>query len=69
MLVREEGEKVEGQPGDKPGVGKILEINEELIQKHLSEMVRGSVEDTLNTLLDAEADGLCGASRRARTHI
>ena len=30
-------------------------------------MVRGTVEETLNALLDAEADRLCGAGRYERT--
>ena len=43
--------------------GKIVDINEDEIRGHLDEMVRESVEDTLNALLDAEADRLCGAKR------
>ena len=31
------------------------------------ELVRGTVEDTLNALLDAEADQLCHATRYERT--
>ena len=34
----------------------IIEINEEKIKNHLGEFVRGTVEDTLNALLDAEAE-------------
>ena len=30
------------------------------------EMVRGTVEETLNAMLDAEADRLCGAGRSER---
>jgi len=33
----------------------------------LGELVRGSVEETLNTMLDAEADRLCNARRYERT--
>jgi putative transposase len=44
-------------------VGKIVDINEGEIRSHLDRMVLQSVEDTLNALLDAEADRLCGASR------
>ena len=29
-------------------------------------MVRGTVEETLNAMLDAEADRLCGAGRSER---
>ena len=35
---------------------------------HLSEMVRGTVEETLNAMLDAEADRLCGAARYERNN-
>jgi len=34
---------------------------------HLGEMVRGTVEEALNAMLDAEADRLCGASKYERT--
>jgi hypothetical protein len=33
------------------------------IRNHLGEMVRGTVEVTLNAMLDAKADQLCGAGR------
>jgi putative transposase len=41
----------------------IVAVNEEEVRDHLAELVRGSVEQTLNQLLDAEADELCGAKR------
>jgi transposase-like protein len=47
--------------------GKIVSINEGKIRDHLDSIVRGSVEDTLNALLDAEADELCGARKYERT--
>ena len=34
---------------------------------HLGEVVPGTVEETLNGLLDAEADRLCNAKRYERT--
>jgi Transposase, Mutator family len=34
---------------------------------HLDEVVRATVDETLNALLDAEADVLCGARRYERT--
>lgn len=46
---------------------KIIQINEQLVQSQLSEVVRGTVEETLNALLDAEADRLCAAQRYERT--
>jgi putative transposase len=37
------------------------------IRAHLDEVVRATVEETLNALLDAEADQLCGAQKNERT--
>ena len=47
--------------------GKIIKIDEQMIKDHLGEVVRGTVEETLNGLLDAEADRLCNAKRYERT--
>jgi len=38
---------------------KIIQIDEHLVQSKLTEIVKGTVEETLNGLLDAEADRLC----------
>jgi len=38
-------------------------INEGLIKDHLDKIVKTTVEETLNAMLDAEADQLCGAKR------
>lgn len=46
---------------------KIIEVNEQFIKDQLGELVRGSVEETLNSLLDKEADRLCGAERYEHT--
>ncbi len=35
---------------------KIVQSNEEVIKGQIKELVRGSVEETLNELLEAEAD-------------
>ena len=48
-------------------LGKVVQIDEKRIQDHLGELVRGTVEETLNSLLDAEADALCGAQRYERS--
>jgi transposase-like protein len=45
----------------------VITVNEEQIADHLGELVRGSVEQTLQALLEAEADALCGARRYERT--
>ena len=44
----------------------IIHVNQELIQTELKELVRNSVEETLNAMLDAEADKLVNAERYAR---
>ncbi len=48
-------------------LGKVIQIDEEQIREHLGNLVRGTVEETLNKLLDAEADQLCNAARYERT--
>jgi transposase-like protein len=44
-----------------------IQVDEAQIHAHLDSVVRRTVEDTLNALLDAEADELCGAKRYERT--
>ena len=44
-------------------MGQVIQIDEARIRDHLGEMVRGTVEEALNAMLDAEADRLCGAGR------
>ena len=39
---------------------KIIQLNEEVVKGELKELVRKSVEETLNELLDKEADELIG---------
>jgi transposase-like protein len=48
-------------------MGEVIKIDEARIKDHLGEMVRGTVEEALNALLDAEADQLCGAGRYERS--
>ena len=48
-------------------LGRVVHIDEGKIRGHLDEMVRGTVEQTLNDLLDAEADRLCNAPKYARS--
>jgi len=50
-----------------PTPEKIIQFNESAIQGHLSEMVRHSVEVTLNQMLEAEADRLCQAEKYQRS--
>src|SRR3974377_1815468 len=51
---------------DENPMGQVIQIDEGRIRDHLGEMVRGTVEETLNAMLDAEADQLCGAGRSER---
>ena len=48
-------------------LSNVIKINEAQIQDHLGEMVRLTVEETLNAMLDAEADELCNAKRYERS--
>lgn len=52
---------------DKTDLGRVVSIDDKRIHDHLGEMVRGTVEATLNAMLDAEAEALCGASRYQRS--
>jgi len=40
---------------DENPMGQVIQIDEARIRDHLGEMVRGTVEETLNAMLDAEA--------------
>jgi transposase-like protein len=48
-------------------LSKVIQIDEGQIKDHLGELVRDTVEETLNNLLDAEADQLCNAARYERS--
>lgn len=39
----------------------IIQVNDELIHTELKDLVRNSVEEALNAMLDAEADRLVNA--------
>ena len=45
---------------------KTVQLNEEVIKDQLKELVRGSVEETLNELLEQEASMLTRAARYER---
>ena len=61
----EVGKDAEG--GVRQPLGPVVQIDDGRIQAHLDEVVRSTVEETLNALLDAEADELCGARKYERT--
>ena len=48
---------------------KIIQLNEEAVKVELKELVRKSVEETLNELLDKEAEELTGAGKYERTEL
>ena len=50
-----------------PTSGKLIQIDEGKVRAHLGEIVRDTVEDTLNAMLAAEAEVLCNARRYERT--
>jgi transposase-like protein len=54
-------------PEDVAKVIPMIQVDQLQIHKHLDALVRDSVEQTLNALLDAEADELCGAKRYERS--
>ncbi len=45
----------------------VLQLNEDLIKHDLKDLVRNSVEETLNALLDKEADELVNAEKYERS--
>src|SRR5579875_1337684 len=52
---------------DTPAALGALRVDEGKLRSHVDEVVRSSVEETLNGLLDAEADRICGAQRYERS--
>lgn len=52
---------------EEKNLSNVIKIDEGQIQQHLGEMVRSTVEETLNTMLDVEADQLCNARRYEHT--
>jgi len=48
---------------NEKNLNKVIKIDEARIHEHLDTMVRETVEQTLNKMLDEEADQLCNAAR------
>ena len=48
-------------------LNSVIKIDQAQIRSHLHEVVRGTVEETLNAMLDAQADQLCNAQRYERS--
>jgi hypothetical protein len=53
--------------GEGKGLDGVIRVDEAEVKAYLGEMVRQSVEETLNGMLDAEADRLCQAKQYERT--
>jgi transposase-like protein len=53
--------------GEGKGLDGVIRVDEAEVKAHLGEMVRQSVEETLNEMLQAEADRLCRAKRYERS--
>jgi putative transposase len=60
-------DRMNSLPEDPAQVIPMIQVDQDQIHKHLDNLVRDSVEQTLNALLDAEADELCGAKRYQRS--
>lgn len=56
------GSPAAGSQPAKP-LGEVIHIDQTLVQQHLGEVVRSTVEEALNAMLDADADRLCRAQR------
>ena len=52
---------------DEKSLNNIIKIDQGQIEDQLGHLVRQSVEETINNLLDAEADQLCQAQSYERT--
>lgn len=50
-------------------LNNVIKIDPKQIRNHLDQMVRGTVEETLNSMLDAQADQLCNADRYQRSQV
>src|ERR1700741_3448732 len=48
-------------------LSNVIRIDDDRVKEHLDKVVRGTVEETLNAMLEAEADRLCNAERYERT--
>ena len=48
-------------------LSQIIKIDEAKVSGHLNDLVRKTVQETLNEMLDAEAQALCNAQRYERT--
>jgi putative transposase len=54
-------------PSSTEGLKLAISVDENRVSDHLKTVVRSTVEETLNAMLDKEADELCRAKRYERT--
>ena len=47
-------------------LGQVIQIDDDRVRDYLKNVVRGTWKDTLNAMLDTEAERLCNASRYER---
>lgn len=52
---------------ESENLNNVIKIDQSQFKNHLGNMVRTTVEETLNAMLDAEADQLCQAQKYERT--
>ena len=52
---------------NEKSISGAIKVDEKEVMEHLDGLVRKSVEDTLNTLLNEEADAICNAGRYQRS--
>ena len=52
---------------NEKSISGAIKVDEKEVMEHLDALVRKSVEDTLNTLLNEEADAICNAGRYQRS--
>jgi hypothetical protein len=50
-------------------VGNVIRIDNDRVRRHLDKVVRDTVKETLNGMLEAEADQLCNAARQPRRQV
>ncbi|MCG3122662.1 MAG: hypothetical protein GIKADHBN_01055 [Phycisphaerales bacterium] len=65
------GERIDGARTTSPSTTEVLKdaivVDTEQVRSHLDEVVRSTVEQTLNQLLDEEADRVAGAGKYERS--
>ena len=59
--------QLEQSTGSGKNLNNVIKIDEARVKHELGDLVRTTVEDTLNAMLDAEADQLCNAARYERS--